>query len=63
MVSSLNSKIHLWSWQDSEIVREFQGHKNIEHIIDAQIFDFQDTTLLISGSEDGRIVIWDLKTQ
>ena len=28
LVSSLNSKIHLWDWENSEIVREYVGHVN-----------------------------------
>lgn len=41
LVNSLNSKIHLWDHEHSDIVKEYTGHLNKEVKIDTLIYEFQ----------------------
>ena len=58
LVSCLDSTLRLLDKQSGELLVEYQGHKNTEYKL-IPAFTNSDSHV-ISGSEDGKIYIWDL---
>jgi WD40 repeat protein len=62
LISSFNSKIHLWDWKKSVIVREYSGHLNSKSKIDSFLFEYKGRQLVLAGSENGKLFIWNAQT-
>lgn len=56
--STLDDKIRLLDKETGELLNEYTGHKNTSYKIDSCL-NHKDTHI-ISGSEDGKLYIWDL---
>lgn len=59
LVSTLDSKLRLMDKSNGEMLRTFSGHIHKEYRL-RSVFGPRDETI-ISGSEDGRICIWDIE--
>jgi COMPASS component SWD3 len=60
--SYLDSTIRLWNWHNGQCEKEFKGHRNEKHCIVSSIGAAISTQpLLVCGSEDGGVYIWDIK--
>lgn len=59
---SLDGKLRLWDYyytpKRASCVRTFEGHVNAKYCLDSV---FLRSGLLVSGSEDGSVVMWDLQ--
>ncbi|XJO72166.1 hypothetical protein BDV3_003321 [Batrachochytrium dendrobatidis] len=58
LVNTLDSKIRLFDKETGELLSEYTGHKNSDYRV-VSTFSYTDAHV-ISGSEDGRICMWDL---
>ncbi|KAK0069941.1 WD repeat domain-containing protein 83 [Biomphalaria pfeifferi] len=58
LVSSTDTTVKLIDKDSGEMLNQYQGHKNVSYKIDCCL-NHQDTQVL-SGSEDGKVFIWDL---
>lgn len=58
LVSTLDSKVRLFDGANGGLLQEFTGHKCQDYRMPA-IFDDTEA-FVISGSEDGRVVMWDV---
>lgn len=57
-VTCLDSSIHLVELDSGQHLNVYRGHKNTNYMLNAQICP--DDAYIVSGSEDGRICIWDI---
>ncbi|KAJ3188077.1 WD repeat-containing protein 5 [Irineochytrium annulatum] len=62
LACNLDNTIKLWNTSTSKIVQTLRGHRNTKYSI-FSCFSTTSGDLLVSGSEDRRIYIWDLKTR
>ncbi|RKO84259.1 WD40-repeat-containing domain protein [Blyttiomyces helicus] len=58
LASSLDNTIRLFDKENGELLSEYTGHKNSQYRIVACLTNTD--AHVISGSEDGRICMWDL---
>ncbi|CAG0894626.1 unnamed protein product [Darwinula stevensoni] len=58
LLGCTDSTIKLFDKDTGELLQEFTGHKNLEYRIESVISACD--RLVLSGSEDGKIYIWDL---
>ncbi|KAJ3349137.1 WD repeat-containing protein 83, partial [Entophlyctis luteolus] len=58
LASSLDGVIRLFDKENGELLASYRGHKNSEYKIISTLSN--DDAVVISGSEDGRICLWDL---
>ncbi|KAI8809595.1 WD40-repeat-containing domain protein [Cladochytrium replicatum] len=58
LVSTLDSTIRLFDKSNGELLGEYKGHKNSEYKIRNCLSN--SDSHVVGGSEDGRILIWDL---
>ena len=68
LVGTLDGHICLWSYiSDVKVMKTFKGHRNEKYCIAADFLVYnkenQNIKAIVSGSEDGSIVIWDLKSR
>jgi len=62
LVSMMDSSVKLYT-DDGNLVRSYQGHKNVDYCLFATMFVRTAAKLIISGSEDGSVVIWNLQSK
>ncbi|XP_076462442.1 WD repeat domain-containing protein 83-like [Babylonia areolata] len=58
LVSSQDNAIRLMDKDTGEMLNEFTGHKHSQYKIDSCLNN--EDTLVVSGSEDGKVYFWDL---
>ena len=58
LTSTLDDTLRLFDRENGELLTEYRGHKNSQYRLTATI-SFTDAHV-ISGSEDGKIYMWDL---
>ncbi|XP_029653442.1 WD repeat domain-containing protein 83 [Octopus sinensis] len=58
LASSLDGLLRLFDKQTGELLNEYSGHRNSEYKIDSCLNNTDN--LILSGSEDGIVYIWDL---
>ncbi|GAB1606249.1 WD repeat domain-containing protein 83-like [Argonauta hians] len=58
LASSLDGHIRLFDKQTGELLNEYSGHRNSDYKIDSCLNNTDN--LILSGSEDGCVFIWDL---
>ncbi|EGG10173.1 uncharacterized protein MELLADRAFT_115583 [Melampsora larici-populina 98AG31] len=67
LTCALDSIVRLWDYKTKEgtIVKSFKGHTNIKYSIPAKLMAIgqEGKALVIMGSEDGKIWIWDLQSR
>ncbi len=51
-------RIWLWDWEDEQVAKQFKGHTDS---ITSVVFS-SNGEWLISGSDDGTVVVWDVST-
>lgn len=66
LMSSLDDCIRLWrlrtASEDTDIIREYRNHRNDKFGLTALFMMSNGKDVIISGSEDGQIYIWDMQT-
>ena len=62
---TLDSCIRLWRYTEGTCVKTYQGHLNQEFSLSGTTGDYWDGTeaFLVSGSEDGDLVAWDVTSK
>jgi len=60
LASSVGQPLRLIDKKNGELLSEFKGHLNKEYKLDSRL-DHTDQ-MVISGSEDGKVYLWDLVT-
>ena len=58
LVSSLDDRIRLLDRESGQVLASYKGHRNRDYRIVSTLSN--DDAYVVSGSEDGRIVVWDL---
>lgn len=61
LVSSLNNQIQIMDIINEEEVQRFNGHLNSNYLVDVELFSGNNKHIIISGSEDGNICLWDME--
>ncbi|KAL2313373.1 MAPK organizer 1 family WD repeat protein [Schizosaccharomyces pombe] len=61
LISSLNSSIHLLDQETGKILKSYIGLKNMEYRVRSSFN--QSETIVFSGSEDGKVYLWDLENE
>ena len=60
LISSLNSQIQVFDIKNEQEVIKYNGHSNVQHLLDMKIFDAPNgESYLISGSENNRLYMWN----
>ena len=64
LVSSLDSTVRLWGLRSpSSVVKTYRGHRNKRLCLSAAFVDVQQQQCVVSGSEDGKIYLWDVQSR
>ncbi|KAH9810582.1 WD40-repeat-containing domain protein [Melampsora americana] len=67
LTCALDSIVRLWDYKTKEgtIVKSFKGHTNTKYSIPAKVMAIgnEGKAIVIMGSEDGKIWIWDLQSR
>ncbi|KAL8577418.1 hypothetical protein ACOMHN_021598 [Nucella lapillus] len=58
LVSSQDNAVRLMDKDTGEMLNEFKGHSHSQYKVDSCLN--HDDTLVVSGSEDGKVYFWDL---
>lgn len=61
LISSLNNQIQVLDLINEQEVSKYTGHKNCTHLLDMKIMTLNDDILLLSGSEDNKVYIWNVE--
>ncbi|KNC76010.1 hypothetical protein SARC_11477, partial [Sphaeroforma arctica JP610] len=62
LASYLNSQIRLWNSHNGKCLKVYSGHHNVRLCCFSALADEDTHPLVLSGSEDGRILIWDMQS-
>lgn len=60
---TLDSCIRLWDYVLGTCLRTYQGHENKKYSLGGTFGVSGKESFIVSGSEDGNIVLWDVKTK
>jgi len=60
---TLDGCIRLWDYVEGHCKKTYQGHENKKWSIGGAFGVYGTEAFVVSGSEDGSIVIWDVKTK
>jgi COMPASS component SWD3 len=60
---TLDSCIRLWDYVSGSVKKTYQGHVNTKYSLGGAFGVSGDQAFIVSGSEDGDIVFWDVKTK
>ncbi|KAI9810336.1 MAG: WD domain protein [Pycnora praestabilis] len=60
---TLDSCVRLWNYVEGRCLKTYQGHKNERFSIGGAFGVYGDEAFVVSGSEEGTIVIWDVTTK
>ncbi|RHY12372.1 hypothetical protein DYB37_000343 [Aphanomyces astaci] len=63
LVSTLDGKLRLWDYVRSRVLKTYSGHVNASFCIFSAFSVVGDKPHVVSGSEDGNVVLWDVQTQ
>ena len=69
LACTLDSTIKLWDYVTGQCLKTYQGHKNekvcciASFMVDRSPDSDDQKPLIISGSEDGSVVMWDLQSK
>lgn len=58
----MNGQLGLYDLQ-GKIKKSYSGHVNKDFCMDVGCYKYKGSTVLIGGSEDGSVCMWDLQTQ
>jgi COMPASS component SWD3 len=62
LISTLDDAARLWSVTPGKVAKTYQGHRNKDHFV-FSTFSVGRNRLVVSGSEDGHVCVYDLQTQ
>ncbi|KAI9835287.1 MAG: hypothetical protein M1819_002431 [Sarea resinae] len=57
---TLDSCVRLWNYVDGRCVKTYQGHKNERYSMSGAFGVYGAHAFVVSGSEDGSLVLWDV---
>ena len=60
---TLDSCIRLWDYVAGTCKKTYQGHKNVKYSLGGNFGIIGTQGFIVSGSEDGDIIFWDVKTK
>ncbi|KAI9840728.1 MAG: WD domain protein [Sclerophora amabilis] len=60
---TLDSSVRLWNYVEGRCVKTYQGHQNNRFSLGGAFGRYGDEAFIVSGSEDGSMVIWDVKSK
>ena len=66
MAWTLDQRIRLWDYAAGKCVKTYQGHENKSFSLTGAIYPYEngsEEAFLVSGSEDGSILAWDIVTK
>lgn len=61
LAATLDGRIRVWDPLGAKVVRTFVGHANASYCLGAAFTSTSTRTGVVSGSEDGRVCVWDLQ--
>ena len=62
LISSLNNQIQVLDLINEQEVTKYTGHKNCQYLLDMKILTTSnDDILIISGSEDNKVYVWNVE--
>ncbi len=60
---TVDSCVRLWNYVEGRCVKTYQGHQNQKYSIGGAFGVHDDEAFIVSGSEDGSIVFWDVTSK
>jgi COMPASS component SWD3 len=63
-IGNMNDQLGLYDL-DNKLIKQYSGHKNTEYCLDMCIANTEfkgNRNLIMTGSEDGRLIAWDLNS-
>ncbi len=60
---TLDGSIRLWDYVEGLCKKTYQGHENKKYSIGGAFGVYGKDAFVVSGSEDGCIVLWDVKSK
>lgn len=60
---TLDGSIRLWDYVEGLCKKTYQGHENKKYSIGGAFGVYGQEAFVVSGSEDGNIVLWDVKSK
>lgn len=63
LTASFDSKLRLWDCERNRVVKTFTGHINSRYCIFATFVATNSRPLIVCGSENNLVYVWDLQTE
>ena len=62
LAATFDNTLRLWDYSSGKCLKSYTGHVNLNYCCPAA-FLMADRLAVVTGSEDGRLLIWDLQTK
>ncbi|KAI9888598.1 MAG: WD domain protein [Vezdaea aestivalis] len=60
---TLDECVRLWNYVEGRCVKTYQGHRNKRFSLGGAVGRYEGGGFVASGSEDGKVVVWDVKSK
>lgn len=63
LVGTFGGRLRLWNYAQCKALKSYRGHTNERYCVHATFCVHNGDAVIVSGSEDGNVLLWDLQTK